>query len=327
MHSLLSRRDLLRLGAAAAGACAPRRERPPRADSVILLWLDGGPSALETFDPRPEAPSPWGARMPAIPTTVPGLKVSAALPRMARRMHRLALLRAVSHMEDSHERACHLVLTGRSLEHGRAAPSLLDLSARQLRPAGQAPATVCVARAEFACGFAGAPLLSPEPLGRAAPPGQRARFGRTAVGTGCLAALALVRAGARFVAVGQPGWDAHAEGAAAAIRRLALELDRALAALLDSLEEHGLLERTLVVCTGEFGRAPRLNPLGGRDHWPAAGFALLAGAGVPGGRVVGRVGADGRPAERAVSPQELAATVCARLGLDAGIAAAPVQGI
>jgi len=327
MHSLLSRRDLLRLGAAAAGACTLPRQNPGRADSVILLWLDGGPSALETFDPRPEAPSPLRPPVPAIPTTVPGLRVSAALPRMARRMHRLVLLRAVSHTEHSHERACHLLLTGRNLEHGRAAPSLLELTARRFRSAGQAPAAACVGRAEFACGFAGGPLLSPAPLVGAAPAGQRAHFGRTAVGNGCLAALALVRAGARFVAVGQPGWDAHTEGAAATLRQLAQELDRALAALLDGLEEHGLLERTLVVCTGEFGRAPRLNPLGGRDHWPAAGFALLAGAGTPGGRVVGRVGADGWPAEQPVSPQELTATVCARLGLDAGLAAEPIRGI
>jgi uncharacterized protein (DUF1501 family) len=154
-------------------------------------------------------------------------------------------------------------------------------------------------------------------------PGARERYGSSRLGTGCLLARRLVEAGSRFVTVVDTGWDTH--------QQIARELpdsrfpgsgklpalDRAFAVLVTDLRERGLLESTLVVLMGEFGRTPKLNALGGRDHWPRAGFACLAGGGVQGGRVIGATNGFGEfPIDRPVSPPDLAHSVLKLLGVD-----------
>ena len=119
------------------------------------------------------------------------------------------------------------------------------------------------------------------------PASVRARYGETALGDDCLLARRLLEAGARCVTVTSSGWDHHA-GIDAEMRKHGPHLDAALSGLLDDLGQRGLLSQTRVVCLTDFGRAPRLNSAGGRDHWPHTGIALLAGAGLPAGSVIGR---------------------------------------
>ena len=140
-------------------------------------------------------------------------------------------------------------------------------------------------------------------------------YGNHGFGRDCLAARRLVEQGVRFVLVSYGGWDHHAE-IGDACRRIVPILDQGMSALISDLDRKGLIDETLVVWMGEFGRTPKINALGGRDHQPQAGCALFAGAGVPGGCVVGetdRIG--GEPAGWATRPSSIAATIFAKLGV------------
>jgi Protein of unknown function (DUF1501) len=159
---------------------------------------------------------------------------------------------------------------------------------------------------------------------------ERRPYGDSPLARSCLAALRLVEHGVRFVTINmfdtlaeRITWDCHANGAWAPAalsdyrNTLCPDLDRALSALLDDLGQRNMLEETLVVVTGEFGRTPRINDRGGRDHWTGVWPALLAGGGIAGGRVLGASDARGAsPAERPASPAELAATILQSLGVD-----------
>jgi uncharacterized protein (DUF1501 family) len=151
----------------------------------------------------------------------------------------------------------------------------------------------------------------------------RERYGHGRVGAGCLLARRLIEAGSRFVTVVDNGWDTHNQ----IFRELPdsrfpgsgklPNLDRAYAALISDLRERGLLDSTLVVMMGEFGRTPKLNALGGRDHWPRAGFVCMAGGGVKGGQVIGRTNSYGEvPADRPISPPDLAFSILKLLGVN-----------
>ncbi|RYD42817.1 MAG: DUF1501 domain-containing protein, partial [Verrucomicrobiaceae bacterium] len=154
-------------------------------------------------------------------------------------------------------------------------------------------------------------------------PETRERYGRGRIGAGCLLARRLVEAGSRFVTVVDTGWDTHQQ----IFKELPDSrfpgsgklpaLDRAYAALLTDLRERGLLDSTLVVLMGEFGRTPKLNALGGRDHWPRAGSVCLAGGGVKGGQVIGATNSFGEiPTDRPINPSDLAFTILKLLGVD-----------
>ena len=151
----------------------------------------------------------------------------------------------------------------------------------------------------------------------------RELYGPSRVGAGCLLARRLIEAGSRFVTVVDSGWDMHNQ----IFRELPdsrfpgsgklPSLDRAYAGLLTDLRRRGLLETTLVVMMGEFGRTPKLNALGGRDHWPRAGFVCLSGGGVRGGQVIGATDAHGElPSERPVSPEDVAFSILRILGVN-----------
>jgi hypothetical protein len=139
-------------------------------------------------------------------------------------------------------------------------------------------------------------------------------YGRTPLGQGALAARRLIEAGARFVTLGFGGWDTHGGNFTILRDRLLPTLDRVLSALIRDLGSRGLLDETIVVCAGEFGRTPRINGTAGRDHWPRSMAALLAGGGFPGGSVLGATDAHGMaPAADPCSPDDLAATIFQRL--------------
>jgi uncharacterized protein DUF1501 len=147
------------------------------------------------------------------------------------------------------------------------------------------------------------------------PAALRDSYGRTPLGQGVLAARRLIEAGARFVTLGFGGWDTHGENFSALRTRLLPPLDKAISTLVRDLASRGMLDETIVVCAGEFGRTPRVNAAAGRDHWAQSMAVLLAGGGFPGGSVYGAT--DGRgsaPSRDACSPDDLAATIFQRLG-------------
>jgi len=258
---MLTRRRLLAAGAAAAcsravgcyagsaGAAAVRK-------SVVLLWMDGGPSQLETFAPGPEA------QLRAIATRAPGLRVCEGLPLLADRAHLVAVLRDVRSPECNHRRARHLMHSGLPAPLTRWPPTPPER-------------TLSALRASYPVQFD----LSHEALSTL-----RA-YGDSDFGRGCLIARRLAEAGAPFVEVELAGWDTHSDNAPR-VRDLLAVLDRAMWALLDDLVERDLLRRTLVVWMGDFGRTAELNRCGGRDHDPRRGCVLMAGAGVRRGVVL-----------------------------------------
>lgn len=248
-----------------------------RAHAAILIRLTGGLSQLDSLDPKPEAPREIRGEFRAIATAVPGLRFSEHLPRLARQARRLTILRSLTSGETHHERAARL------LEISEAVPG-----------------AECIT----ACRAAG-------------PCADWQRYGRSRLGAACLAARRRIEAGVPLVMIEPdwPGYDTHAGAFAVLRERLLPELDCALSALLEDLAARGLLESTLVVATGEFGRTPRINAQGGRDHHAGAWSAMLAGGGLAGGRVLGatdRCGAEVR--ELPVRPEDLARTILAVLG-------------
>ena len=154
----------------------------------------------------------------------------------------------------------------------------------------------------------------------------RQAYGPRTFGQSCLLARRLVQHGVPFVTVNFPGWDTHdnlvlqlRDGYSGAREGVGLlpTFDQAFAALLTDLQQSGLLQHTLVVAVGEFGRTPKLNTRGGRDHWPRVFSAVLAGAGIAGGQVIGASDRTGEsPLDQPVTPRDLAATIYTLLGLD-----------
>ena len=361
-----------------AGGAAARAER-----ALILVWLDGGASHLDTFDGKPQATPEVRGELRTIATAVDGVHFSEHLPRLAAHMPHCTLLRSVTHGEGNHDRGSHYLLTGhrpspvlvhpalgavRGADDGGALPAFVsiphapdygregflaatrapfevggdpgtpDFTVRHLaaRPGLErarallgridaldgAPRSAAEAARDRALQQAlamGAGARETFDLGRE-PERVRARYGRHRLGQACLLARRLVQGGVRTVLVRDQQWDHH-QGIARALTYgfpPKLEaLDQAVGALIEDLEQSGLREQVLVCVASEFGRTPRLNPAGGRDHWPRAQSVLLYGAGVRRGVVVGTTDARGEePDERPVSPGDVFATLVAALGGD-----------
>jgi hypothetical protein len=147
-------------------------------------------------------------------------------------------------------------------------------------------------------------------------PRLRDSYGRTRFGQSCLLARRLIESGARFVTVSDGGWDTHQNNFNALKKNLVPHIDQAVPQLLIDLEERGLLATTLVVWMTDFGRTPKINSASGRDHWASAGFAILAGAGIPGGAVLGRTDEEGgRPTHNEYFTEDIAATIYTKLGI------------
>ena len=390
--------DWFRLQAMAGNAGGPseKRTREKRAKNCILIWLAGGPSHLDTFDPKPKAPADVRGEFQPIATSVPGLQISEVLPNLAKVMNRATLIRSMTSPESDHGRASQHLLSGYrpspAIEYpgfGSAVAKLREANRGMLPPYVAVPDApiaggsgyLTPAYDAFAAsgdpnqpGFRVKNLTPPDRLtlarllrrremvksldefARDVPPtplttsrdqfserayalmtsndaqnafrideekdAVREKFGRTTLGQSCLLARRLVEAGVSFVTIndrgnGPLGWDTHAQNFNTIKNTLAPPLDRGVSALLEDLGESGLLDDTLVVMMGEFGRTPKINGNAGRDHHGRANSVLLFGAGVPGGLVIGRTDATGdAPAERPVTPADLAWVLYHRLGID-----------
>ena len=364
----LDRRTLLRAGASSAFAAlvarylSPASARAdgapsPRARACLLLWLNGGPSAVDTFDPKPGRPG--AGPFKAIRTRAPGMLLCEHLPLLAERASDLAIIRSMSSKEGNHPRAQYYVHTGYAPNPTVGHPSLGGWASARLADAtAELPAFVSIGGPSFGAGFLGVengPFVlqkaGASPADTTPAPGTAgARFdrrraaldamegdfaratgdtkvagrrevyakalrlmespgleafdlaseteavrgacGATDFGRGCLAARRLVERGVKFVEVLLDGWDTHQDNFGRT-RTLMGALDPAFSGLLGDLKARGLLGSTLVACMGEFGRTPAINAREGRDHWPQAWSAVLAGGGIRGGQVHGATDEDG----------------------------------
>jgi len=430
----LTRRDFLRVGALTAGAAgfsltnlAHLQGAASNSKDVncILLFLVGGPSQLDTWDPKPSASESVRGPFQPIPTNVPGIQISEHFPLMAQLADRYAILRSVHHQAAPiHETGHQLMQTGRlflggkeyphygsvvshlrgprakgtppfailpgpiastgvSVSHGQSAGFLgkehepVFLETRNPKseirsaegdawdfgfrvsdsslPGGLDPAHLkkehalvdavdqvqCTLEERaadgpvdtdserayssvFSSGTKRALAIASENEGL------RSRYGWNTFGQSCLLAGRLVENGVRLVTVNMFDtvfnditWDCHADGGSLPTtledyeKTLCPMFDQAYSALLEDLSQRGLLDQTLVVAMGEFGRTPQLNPRGGRDHWPGVWSILFAGGGVKGGQVIGTSDSNGaEPKDRPISPQEVAASIYRGLSID-----------
>jgi hypothetical protein len=402
--------DLLRARAAAATPPENRERSFGRAKSCILVFLFGAPAHQDIWDLKPDAPSEVRGEFQPIASSVQGISVGEHIPRIAQQAKHLALVRSVSHPDNTHTVAMHYMLTGH--RHLRPATNpqneptdfpTFGAVLQKLRPsrgplpAGtslNAPANQVSANNHifpgFFAGFLGHrydPLfISQDPsrpdfrpfasatgddasrlqgrrelLKELDHPRQaieqvastrvlgdyyekafdlvtsshaqaafdlshesdslRDRYGRTAFGHGLLLARRLVEAGVSLVTVNwardDAFWDTHANNFKQLKERLLPPFDQGLSTLLDDLHQRGLLDETLVVCLGEFGRTPKINANAGRDHWAACNTVVLAGGGIGGGQVYGASDRTASyPATPPVSPDDLAVTIYHALGID-----------
>src|SRR5947209_1319121 len=324
----LSRRDFLRGSAATIGVAAASHapagptSAPPDL-SCILLLLTGGPSQLETWDPKPDAPAEVRGPFGSIATSVPGIRIGEHLPCMAAIAHRWALVRSVYHTAAPiHETGMQLLQTGRLGTPDRAPPHFGAVLAARFGPRrpGAPPFVILPAR----LGNLGVNVAHGQGagcLGAAHEPVVVGPQHGAAFGDLCVQARRLVEAGTRCVVLNmfdtlydRVTWDCpHDRRCLASTlddyrRTLCPTFDQACATLIDDLHQRGLLPRTLVVAAGEFGRTPRLNRNGGRDHWPGVWSVLFAGGAVRGGQVIGasdKIGSE--PARRPVRAEDIAA--------------------
>jgi hypothetical protein len=390
--------DLLRLRAAGASAAAA-----PKADgrlvNCIMIWLDGGPSHYETFDPKPEAPVEIRGELQAIPTAVPGVQFSEAVPQLAKVADKLTIVRSICHKDPNHGGGNHYMMTGAPTPVPVACGAFVTFhpsfgsvvsfhrGVRDGLPAYMSMPTVSRSGGPNFLGGKHAPfvingnpndkafhvrdvVLPPEiSEGRAAsrrqlraaldrmqrytdklaadpavtfdqyyeqginlvlsPSAQaafdihreddrvREAYGRNDFGQRLLLARRLVEVGVSWVTVYYGGWDHHTKIFQAYKGEHLKKMDQGVAALIDDLDQRGLLDSTLVLMLGEFGRTPKVNKDAGRDHWPHAMSVLVAGAGVPRGQVVGATDAKGYHASESVyRPEDFAASLYTKMGID-----------
>lgn len=359
-----SRRAFLRTGSLGALGLTQLSSLGASQTGVNVIWINlvGGPSQLDTFDPKPDAPNSVRGPFGAIRTNVPGIEISEIFPRLARQADKYAILRTLHHDGSAvHDAGHQLMQTGRFFRNGERAPSLA-CSLSQLQgagapvilpfpigatggnmPHGQDAGCLGAACDPFAPTADGGPLArwregaetSSERANGALSTAldlsrddhARSRYGGTQFGDSCLRAQRLTASGQRFVTVNmfrtvfdEITWDIHGTAPFSPIdaysERIGPMFDQAFSALLEDLDREGRLETTLVVAAGEFGRTPRINPVGGRDHWTGCWSILMAGGGVRGGQVIGESDAwAAEPKQRPIAPAEIAATVCRAVGV------------
>lgn len=392
------RRNFLRVGlgaglgalfAAAGTSTRTALAGPPAMPAItpakrcVVLFMHGGASQIDTFDPKPGRPT--AGEFAPIATSVSGLQISQHLPGLATRMHQLTLIRSLTAKEGNHDRARYLMHTGFPPQGGVVHPGLGSHAARSAADrSGDLPGYVSLNLPGQGPGYLGAEwsaFIVPnteKPVRNLAPPeslddarfdrrveiyrqleGQfakqhgstevegaraigeravamtrapkldafdldresdqsRARYGEGPFARGCLMARRLLEAGVPYVEVGMRGWDTH-EDNFNRVRTLSGELDRGASALIDDLIASGLWSETLLIWLGDFGRTPRINPRGGRDHFPRVSSVLLGGGPIRAGEVIGQSDKDGEDiAERPVTVPDLFASLAAALGIDGG---------
>jgi len=415
--------DLARLRAGMSDT-SPQPSR--RANACVFIFLFGGPSHIDLWDMKPEAPVEIRGEFRPISTRVAGVQVCEHLPRLAEQMDKLCLLRSMEHRMPVHGPACSELFSGRPYfgppttdqakpedwpslgsmvmrykSHSAALPPAvvlpwyLQFAGQDKRIAGQTggrmgelnnpllvdadpsdpkfrvqglelaadvPAERLRARRALLAelGSSLPPSLSVEPTVRSfashvdsafsmladrranqafridqEPPAVRERYGPTKFGQSLLLARRLIEAGVSLVTVNwddetrhdkvSPFWDTHNHNFASLKERLTPRFDQSFSCFIEDLSQRGLLDSTLVVATGEFGRTPKIGQIvqngmtekSGRDHWPHAFTALLAGGGVRGGQAYGETNAIGAfVKDRPVTPADLSATILHHLGID-----------
>lgn len=406
------RRDLLKLGLGSAAAglgfsqmLSLRAEAAQRAGKIspdqvscIFVWLDGGPTHHESFDPKPDAPAEVRGELNPISTSVPGVHFSEAIPNLARIADKYTVVRSICHTDPNHGGGNHYLMTGAPtpvpvncgafvsfhpsfgsvVSHHRGVrdglPAYMTLP-RQSRSGG--PNFLGAEHAPFIVGgdpnqkgFRVRDVVLPKSIGEGRAKSRRAlrasldrlarhrdkeaqdptiafdsyyhqgvdlitspkaqaafqidlendqvrdKYGRNSLGQRLLLSRRLVEAGVSFVTCYYGGWDHH-RSIFSGLKKHMPPLDQGVSALISDLDERGLLDSTLVVVLGEFGRTPKINKDGGRDHWPHAMSVMLAGAGVPRGQIVGATDRDGAYAsDNRYSPEDFAASLYAKLGVD-----------
>lgn len=320
------------LGLANTAVPAPISSRG-QAKQLIMIFLAGGPSQIDTWDPKPDAPVEYRNIDPACATSVPGVWISGNLPGMAQRMHQVALVRTLSHTGPAtHAAGQQLLMTGRAFYHDETASHLGSVFSQALGSSGDLPANVVLGghlASDFVAEGNGQSAVWLNPchapyfagvstsIGEVSIPSAvldagrepwnvQQQFGFHQLGRMCLQARRLIERGTRVVTINQFGsvldqttWDMHTNGgrlnSTAADYRTTLcpQLDQALCGLLDDLSDRGLLSETVVAVSGEMGRSPLINGHGGRDHHTGAWSALLAGGPIQAGAVVGSTDAFG----------------------------------
>jgi hypothetical protein len=363
-----------------------------KAQACILLWLEGGPSQMDTWDPKPTS------AFKPIATNVAGIQISELLPQVAKRMDRLAVIRSMHTKGTDHPQGTHYAITGHEVNPAMHFPSLGSIIAKEAGSRNGLAANVLVPQWErsrqyeeyFRGGFLGSeydPMTIPDPARKdfevadltlpksvseqvvhsrqdflrvvdrryrklyhtaehasmdeftaqaykmllnpdvrnafdlsKEPDKLRDRYGRDAIGQSAILARRLVEAGSRFVTAAgfhSNSWDTHAKNDEGHRDRLCPPLDRTLSVLLDDLKDRGLLDSTIVLAMGEFGRTPFVNPDLGRDHWPTCWSLVIGGGGIRGGQVVGASDENGaNVAERATSMGDVFATIYKAFGID-----------
>jgi len=415
----VTRRDFLHAGSLAfLGLSTPQFLRlkamgavnPTKDVSCIQLMLVGGPSQLDTWDMKPDAPDSIRGPFKPIKTNVSGIEISEIFPRMARHADKFALVRSVYHTAAAvHDTGCQMMQTGRLFQGGLESPNFGSVLRLEKGPRGDMPPNVLLPYTigqlggnlphGDTAGFLGKGLdpfvLNADPsdpnfeVPDLLPPDYisavrvdrrrnwrqmvdqsvqyfeeanqdsklmdatfnqaytlmtsakareafelfqesddvRKRYGMNRFGQGCLLARRLVERGVRFVTINMfetvfndITWDIHGSAPFSPIScysdLVGPMFDNAYSSLLEDLSRIGLLDSTLILATGEFGRTPRINPAGGRDHWPQCWTVVIAGGGIKGGQVVGSSDAiGGAPVDRPVTPSHVAATVYKSLGI------------
>ncbi|AMV34496.1 hypothetical protein VN12_20390 [Pirellula sp. SH-Sr6A] len=394
--------DLLALRNATASDTS-KAGAPTKQCNCILIWMDGGPTHFETFDPKPDAPSEIRGDFRPISTNVPGIQICEHMPKLASMADKYAIIRSVCHNQGNHGAGNHYMMTGappripvgcgafvsfhpslgsvaayeRSAPHGLPAyftmpsmsrsggPNFLgakyapfivgnDPNSKNFRvrdvelPGGLAEDRFAARRdlrklvdrmPRFEVGAAIDPVSSYDdnyeqgyelvqtPEAQKAfdvdsePDVLREAYGRNAFGQRALLARRLVEAGVPFVTIYDGGWDHHSDLFGALEKRLP-SWDQTVATLINDLDQRGLLENTMVIALGEFGRTPKISTLAGqtkpgRDHWANAMSILFAGGGARGGQVIGATDRQGyAPIERVLSPENYVSTVYHKLGID-----------
>jgi uncharacterized protein (DUF1501 family) len=409
---LFLRRSGIAVGACALpGLCASRSQAAVAAPAkqVIVIFLQGGLSHLDSWDLKPDAPAEYRGEFQSIATSVPGFAISEHMPRLAQRAHQYNVLRSVYHGTPSHEAAIHWTLTGydypganTTTKNRNVKPAMGSIISKGLGPTRPGlPSYVCVPdrgqlgdRVRFAAatylGMSHDPFESGMPPNSATAPFPmppnlslamgidsqrlqnrlgllrdldqlpraldssgsmqgldefnrqavellahdatrkafdmsqepievRQRYGNTSMAQRLVLARRLAETGIHFTLVNfsnNQEWDTHANGFQSLKNTRLPELDQAVSALLDDLDERGLLDTTLVAMFGEFGRTPKINNTAGRDHWSNVFSVMLAGGGLRRGQVIGTSTANGEnPHDRPVHFNEILATMYRQLGL------------
>jgi hypothetical protein len=388
--------------------------------NCIMLMLVGGPSQLDTWDMKPNAPIEIRGPYKPIKTNVAGIEISENFPRMAKHADKYALVRSVYHTAAAvHDTGHQMMQTGRLFQGGVEYPHMGCVLSKMKGPKGDVPAHVLMPHPigntggnmphGQSAGFLGKSfdpfvlnadpsdpnfrvpdMLPPDYLSalrvdrrrnwrdaidkevsmfetsqdarlldstfqqaytlmsskkardafelNREPDEVRKKYGMNRFGQSCLLARRLIEAGVRFVTVNmfetvfdEITWDIHGSRPFSPIscyRDLVGPMfDMAYSSLLEELDQRGLLDETMVLATGEFGRTPKVNPAGGRDHWPQCWTLLMAGGGVKGGQVVGSSDdMGGAPKDRPVTPAQVAATVFQGLNIDLATELPGAQG-